>query len=275
MPAVGGVARRATKINEARAANQFVLVLDAGDSLTGDQLPAKSTQGRTSVEIMNRLGYDALALGAQDLALGLEALRQRTDEARFALLSANATAAETGDRIGQPFVLRTIGTHHVAIIGLSDGFGEAFNKLRLHAVSLSNRSRTAAAAAGITITDPQEAAAAAVAEVAGQADIIILLSHAGLAVDQAIAAAVPGIDVIVSGGPGGRPEPARDPTTGALIVHADEAQPGHAGRVLGVQTLDFDASGRLQNAQIEYIQLGPEIADDAKMAAWLLGTMNK
>lgn len=253
MPAVGGVARRATKINEARAANQFVLLLDAGDSLTGDQLPAKSTQGRTSVEIMNRLGYDALALGPQDLSLGLEALRQRTDEARFALLSANATVTETGVRLAPPFVLRTIGTHHVAIIGLSG----------------------AATAAGITVTNPQEAAAAAVAEAAGQADIIILLSHAGLAADLAIASAVPGIDVIVSGGPGGRPEPARDPTTGTLIVHADEAQPGHAGRVLGMQTLDFDAGGQLQNAQIEYIQLGPEIADDAEVAAWLLGAMNK
>jgi 5'-nucleotidase len=259
MPAVGGVARRATKINEARAANQFVLLLDAGDSLTGDQLPAKSTQGRTSVEIMNRLGYDALTLGPQDLLLGLEALRQRTDEARFALLSANALATETGAHIAQPFVLRSVGTHHVALIGLSGDFGEL--------------SRTAAG--GITVTDPQAAAAAAVVEAAGQADIIILLSHAGLAVDQAIAAAVPGIDVIVSGGPGGRPEPARNPTTGTLIVHADEAQPGHAGRVLGMQTLDFDASGQLQNAQIEYIQLGPEIADDAEVAAWLLGAMDK
>ena len=54
-----------------------------------------------------------------------------------------------------------------------------------------------------------------------------------------------------------------------LIVHADEAQPGHAGRVLGLQILDFDAAGQLQQVQIEYIQLGPEIADDAKIAAWV------
>lgn len=253
MPAVGGVARRATKINEARAANEFVLLLDAGDSLMGDQLPALSTQGRSSVAIMNHLGYDALALGAQDLALGLETVRQRMSEAHFPFLSANAVVARTGAPLAQPFVVRTIGAQRVALIGLSD----------------------IVTATDILVNEPQAAARAAVAEVAGQADIIILLSHAGLAVDQAIAATVPGIDVIVSGGPGAPPDPARQPTTGVLIVHADEAHPGHAGRVLGQHVLDFDAAGQLQQEQIAYIQLGPEIADDAAAAAWANQQMSK
>ncbi|MFZ1629411.1 MAG: hypothetical protein WAV70_10810 [Anaerolineae bacterium] len=253
MPAVGGVARRAKKIIEARNHNEFVLLLDAGDSLTGDQAPATTTPGRTSVEIMNLLGYDALALGPQDLALGLDVLRKRMSEARFAVLSANAADAATGAAIAQPYVIRTIAGHRIAIIGLSD----------------------AAETQDIIVSDPVAAAQAAVAAVADRADIIILLSHAGLAEDQTIAETVPGIDVIVSGGPGVRPEPARHPTTGTLIVHADEAQPGHAGRVLGRQTLTFDATGQLQQVQIEYIQLGPEIADDAKIAAWVEGATAK
>ena len=72
MPAVGGVARRATTINQEKKKNPYTLVLDAGDSLVGDQDPALKTQGKSSVEAMNRLGYDAMALGPGDLALGLD-----------------------------------------------------------------------------------------------------------------------------------------------------------------------------------------------------------
>lgn len=247
MPAVGGVARRATKINETRNREPFVLLLDAGDSLTGDQDPARATQGKSSIELMNRLGYDAAALGSQDLALGVETLRQRQSEAQFALLSANAADARTGELIAQPYVVRILGGQRIAIIGLSDD----------------------AQIDGVTVRDPFDAVRQALDELAGRAGIVILLSHAGLEVDQVIAAEIPAIDIIVSGGIGVAAEPARHPDSGVLQLHADSPQPGHAGRVLGFQTLDFDASGQLRQETLQYITLGPEIPDDQEIAAWI------
>ena len=101
MPAVGGVARRATTINQEKKKNPYTLVLDAGDSLVGDQDPALKTQGKSSVEAMNRLGYDAMALGPADLALGLETLRARMAEAKFPMLSANAVVTGTEELGGE------------------------------------------------------------------------------------------------------------------------------------------------------------------------------
>ena len=180
MPAVGGVARRATTINQEKKKNPYTLVLDAGDSLVGDQDPALKTQGKSSVEAMNRLGYDAMALGPGDLALGLATLRARMAEAKFPMLSANAVVTGTADLVAKPYAVREFAGHRVAVVGLSGGNGTT----------------------EIGVRDPLAAAQKIVPEARKEADIVILLSHAGQMIDQQIADQVPGIAAIVSGGEG-------------------------------------------------------------------------
>jgi 5'-nucleotidase/UDP-sugar diphosphatase len=234
-------------IAQERERGGFLLVLDAGDSLVGDRDPALKTQGATSVAAMNMMGYDALALGQQDLALGLEVLRQRVAEAEFALLSANAVVSGTGELITTPYLLREFDGHKVAVIGLSGGSGTP----------------------EIAVLDPAETARALVAELARQADVIILLSHAGTPVDQQIAEALPKVDLIVSGGQLQLASPWRSEKTGALILHADQATPGHAGRKLGIARLTFDAGGRLVAQEWQGVDLTPEIPDDPALATWV------
>jgi len=241
------VARRATAIADAKARSETFLLLDAGDSLTGDMDPARKTQGKISVEVMNRLRYDAMALGPQDLALGLTVLRQRMAEADFAVLSANAVATESGQLIASPYLIREFAGYRIAIVGLSGGKGSP----------------------DITVQDPLASAQKAVAELRPQADIVILLSHAGQEIDRQIAASVPGIAIIISGGSGARPAPTQDQDTGTLILHADEPFPGHAGRLLGIGTFTFDQQGKLLSYEWRRLSLGPEIADDPDMAAWV------
>lgn len=246
---MGGVARRATKISQERANGGFVLLLDAGDSLVGDQDPARKTQGQSSVTLMNMLGYDAMALGPGDLALGPDVLRQRIAEAEFAVLSANAVLSASGEPVATPYVLREFDGYRVAIFGLSGGPGST----------------------EIAVRDPLETARAVVAQVAPQADVVILLSHAGTAIDQQIAGAVPGIDVVISGGK--LAAPWRSESTGTFVWHADEASKGHAGRRLGIARLTFDGAGQLIKQEWERLNLLPEIADDPAMARWVQGQM--
>jgi len=241
------VARRATKIAEERSTKENVLLLDAGDSLVGDQDPARTTQGRTSVDVMNRLGYDAMTLGPNDLALGLAVLRQRMAEAQFAVLSANAIEKATGELVAAPYVVAELAGYRVAIIGLSGG----------------------ESAAEIVVQDPLATAQAVVAEVKGQADVIILLSHAGPEMDLKIADTVPGIAAIVSGGPGAQATPIVSAVTGTPIYHVDAANPGHAGRRLGAATLVINPDGTLKSQTWQPWTLGPEIAADPIMAAWV------
>jgi 5'-nucleotidase/UDP-sugar diphosphatase len=241
------VARRATRITQEREEDEFLLVLDAGDSLVGDRDPAKKTGGQTSVAAMNLMGYDAMALGPQDLALGLDVLRQRIVEAEFAVLSANAVVSATGELLASPYLSRAFDGHKVAVVGLSGGGGTS----------------------EIAVLDPLETAQAVVAEVATQADVVILLSHAGTPTDQRIAEAVPGVDLIISGGKFELATPWRSEKTEALILHADQASPGHAGRTLGIARLAFDVEGRLVEQNWQRLNLSPEVADDPAMTTWV------
>jgi 2',3'-cyclic-nucleotide 2'-phosphodiesterase (5'-nucleotidase family) len=234
-------------INQERALGGPVLVLDAGDGLVGDRDPARRTQGETSVAALNLLGYDAMALGPKDLALGLDVLRRRIAEADFAVLSANAVVLTSGELLAIPYLVRLFDGHVVAIVGLSGGGGTA----------------------EITLLDPLETARAMVAEVATQADVIILLSHAGALVDQQISQLVPGIDLIISGGEMQIEIPWWSEGTGTLILHADVSSPGHAGRRMGIARLGFDDAGRLAAQSWEQLTLGPEVTDDPAISAWV------
>jgi 5'-nucleotidase/UDP-sugar diphosphatase len=241
------VARRATIINQEREQSAFLLVLDAGDSLTGDQPPAQSTLGRTSVIAMNLMGYDAMALGSQDMSLGLPALRQRIAEAEFTVLSANAVVSSTGALVAIPYLLRQFDGHTVAIVGLSGDSGTQ----------------------DIAVRDPLEASRETVARLSPQADVIILLSHAGSSIDRQIAEVVPGIDIIISGGTFVNDSPWRSEETGTLLLHADSASPGHAGRRIGIARLTFEQMGQLVDQSWQRLELVPEVASDARMLKWV------
>ncbi len=222
-------------------------MLDAGNSLVGDQDPARKTKGQSSVTLMNKLGYDAIALGPTDFTLGVAALQERIKEANFAVLSANAVVVASGETLAKPYVLRELGGHTIALAGLSGGQGTQ----------------------EIAVRDPLKTVQALVGELDGQADVIILLSHAGDQVDRQIAAAVAGIDLIVSGGGQILAKPWPSMETGTLIVRADEASAGHAGRALGIIQLSIDSSGKVVKHTWQRVSLAPEIADDPAMTTWV------
>lgn len=238
--------RRATIIKQARASAKNVLVLDAGNSLVGDRDPALRTQGQSSVQAMNLMGYNAMALGDMDLRLGLDALKKRQAEASFPLLSANAVTSDGEEPLFKPYTILEMEGHRVGIVGLSNGPDQG----------------------GIRLLSPLETARQVVERLQGEADIVVLLSHAGLSTDKEIASSVPGIDVIIGGGQETLGEVYRDPTNGTAIVHADVASAGHTGRQVGVGVLSFDSGGKLLEAGWSKVSLGPEVPDDPDMAAW-------
>jgi len=241
------VARRATKITDERKSGSPLLVLDAGNSLTGDRDPALQSAGASSVEAMNLLGYDAVALGPKDLALGTAALRQRIAEASFSFLSANAVDRSTGELLAKPYAVRDVGGYRVAIIGIS-GLGDTEQ---------------------ISVRDPLAAVRAAVADAEVESDVIVVLSNAGAEVNQRIADGVTGIAAIIGGGTGASAEPWVSSRTNTPVFHADEGSPGHAGRVLGVARLVVDRNDTLTDYTWKPLKLGPEVPDDAAVAMWL------
>jgi 2',3'-cyclic-nucleotide 2'-phosphodiesterase (5'-nucleotidase family) len=200
------------------------------------------------------LGYDAMALGEGDLArLGAGRIGELLLQAEFKMLSANVvlddTAVPTGANAGQvlPYAIRQIQGRAIALIGLT---------------GLSPPRQPA-------VLDPLLSVREAVEQASQEADVLILLSHAGITANLEIAGQVAEIDLIVSGGGKGyTPEPFLT-EGGPPIVHAEMASPIGAGRQVGVGTWWFDEQGRLVGYDWQLVRLTPEIRDDREIMIWM------
>jgi 2',3'-cyclic-nucleotide 2'-phosphodiesterase (5'-nucleotidase family) len=121
---------------------------------------------------------------------------------------------------------------------------------------------------GFEIRDPLQATIDAVAEIGDQAEILILLSHVGLETNRQIAAQVPALDLIISGGERQMTPMAEGGSGAPLIVHADVSVPGHAGRRIGMGTFTFDPDGGLQEHRWQPVALDAQFPDDPVLSAW-------
>lgn len=196
---------------------------------------------------MNMLGYDAMALGQGDLKkLGLSVLQQRIQEADFVVLSANAVSAKTHELLFEPYLIRDMANHRVAVIGLTGP----------------------ATTTNVSVLDPLETAQHMVNDLKNQADVIILLSHAGLKINNQIINAIPEIDLLISGGSKGVTPTPLFTADGRMTLQADTPSPGHAGRYIGTGRWTFDEFGSLVDHKWQQFALGPDIADDPQLLSW-------
>jgi 5'-nucleotidase/UDP-sugar diphosphatase len=234
-------------VKQERAASENVLLLDGGNTLFGNRSLVQKTQGRVIVEAMNLLGYDAMLLGDQDFLLGLNVLRQRMEEAEFPILSANAVMAGTDQLFATPYVIKEIGGHKAAIIGLTSG--------------------EAASAAGgaIVVRNPLEALQDAMDEVSKETDVVIVLSNLGTAMDMQMAGEVQGIDLIIGGGSRDVLDPPLWNEPSSTVV----AQAGYQGEWIGVASLEIDDQGTVVGHTGAVVPLTEEFADDSEMRDFL------
>ncbi|NQJ22106.1 LPXTG cell wall anchor domain-containing protein [Streptococcus suis] len=83
-----GDAKAAAIIEEERAKVENTIVVDAGDAFQG--LPiSNSTKGEDRANIMNQVGYDAMAVGNHEFDFGMEQAIKYKETLNFPLLSAN------------------------------------------------------------------------------------------------------------------------------------------------------------------------------------------
>ena len=84
---VVGDAKLATVIENERAKkDQTTVVVDAGDAFQG--LPiSNSTKGEARAEILNKMNYDAMAVGNHEFDFGLDEAKKYKQILKFPLLS--------------------------------------------------------------------------------------------------------------------------------------------------------------------------------------------
>jgi 2',3'-cyclic-nucleotide 2'-phosphodiesterase (5'-nucleotidase family) len=234
-------------IKATRAEFENVLLLDAGNALWSSRPLAKRSEARITVEAMNLMGYDALALGDLDLKLGVDILQQRMAEASFPFISGNLVVASTGELLAQPYVLVEIGGHTVGLIGLT---------WESAALAPTERGEQQ-----YELLKAEDVLPRYVADLAGQTDIIILLSNMGHEDDKRLSSLVPGIDLIVSS----RSrllltEGWKNDQTGTIIVEA-----GSLGTRIGRRHLRFDSNGVVVQHLDELLPLTSEFGGDAEI----------
>ena len=180
---VGGYARLATLVNQIRAQSgeSRVFLIHAGDVVSrGDDLTRRMS-GAANVAILNHLKFDVWTPGNGEFYGGVDNLRRLMEHADFPLLTSNVTLPESGECLGRPYVIEKAGPVKVAFFGLCTV-------------------RTFLPGSGdVNTGNPIETAKKLVPKLREQADLVVAVNHISLGSDKALAAAVPGIDLILGG----------------------------------------------------------------------------
>ena len=93
---VGGSAALAAYVAQERAAQPDcpLFVVSGGDIMQGTPI-SNLTDGRSTIEAMNGIGYDAVSIGNHEFDWGVDILVERVDDADFAMLGANIYLKDT------------------------------------------------------------------------------------------------------------------------------------------------------------------------------------
>lgn len=255
------MARRATVINQEKAKSPNVLVLDAGNALYGQPI-ALQTQGKAIVDAMNKLGYQAMALGDSDFRYGTTVLQERMKEATFPFLSANVVISSTGKLLAKPYTIVTVGGRKIGLIGLTNPEAAKSAQQPYRPIVQGTPTTAPAPEEALIVRDPIEAAKQAVAEVSKETNAIIVISHLGQAMDQQVINAVPGITAVISGKDRQAIEPLKAAATDAVT-----AESGYDGELLGILTLEIGSNGRVTKFSGQSTPLNPDVADDPTLKA--------
>ncbi|HMK50481.1 MAG TPA: 5'-nucleotidase C-terminal domain-containing protein [Thermodesulfovibrionales bacterium] len=176
---LGGIAFLAAKADKLRTEKPSLL-LAAGDMIQGNNW-ANLFQGRSVIEVMNAMKFDAMVVGNHEFDFGQEILKKRISEAGFAILGANVEGL-TGLR---PFIVKEVGEIRVGIIGVVT-----------EDAPVSTHPRNVG---GLIFHKPSDSIRKYMDELRKKSDIIVVLSHEGYVNDRDLAEQIHNIGVIVGG----------------------------------------------------------------------------
>ena len=200
-PAIGGLARLATAVNEIRVnksrEGEPVLLLDAGDFLGGGAFAWLALNGSApELTIMQEMGYDAVTIGNHEYDYGPDVLAQYILKAGYpeahqeTLVLASNTEAPSDHQLATQSLYR------------KTGIFELENGLRLGVFGIVGKDAILAMgdSGDVQFLDQHQTARQMVYELEEQgADVIVAISHSGADQDRELAKKVPGIDIIVGG----------------------------------------------------------------------------
>jgi len=260
---IGGIARRATLVRRLREElgkqGTTVWLVDAGDFSDGTPFSIEY-HGEADAAAMNAVGYDFGALGNHEFNNPLARLKNLISMFRYPVLCANVTETSTGRLLTRASEIRTLGGIKIGIFGLVT-----------HDTAMYPAARE-----GLTVSDEIKTSQEMVHMLRPNADIVIAISHSGELLDEKIAAAVQGIDVIVGGHSHTR-LPSGDfvwrsdqlkakEVNGTVIVQAHQWG-GELGRLDLLFEKDEQSTWHVERYRARLIPVTPDIPENSEVAS--------
>lgn len=190
---VGGMAKAASVIAAVRASEPNVLLLHAGDVFHGD-LFFNQYFGVPELQLMKQLGFDAMAVGNHEFDFGPDVLAGSLKEAYGAgtlpLLSANLELSANPALATwiRPSIIKKVGGVSIGIFGMTVP-DDVMNSPAPVVILGAGHPELLMQIAAQQVADLRTRGA----------EVVICLSHLGVLYDRALAANLPGIDIIVGG----------------------------------------------------------------------------
>jgi len=222
-PGIGGFEALSYYVNDQRRDIPDALLLDAGDLMTGSvicDIEYEGAKGGALIDMMNIIGYDGMVPGNHEFDISVTNFKALEKIADFPMICANMKK----DNIpvtDEPYHIYNVGGLKVGVIGIT------YHTMK-GMVSDPNLE-------GYESLEPESIVDSLVTAIDPVTDVIIVLSHMGLAYDRKLAEKIEGVDLIVGGH---THEALQEPESvnGVIIVQA-----GSNCRYLGRIDLTIDA----------------------------------
>ena len=188
-PMVGGFSELAFIVDSVRQAIPGVLLLDAGDVMTGNPITEyeyHGVKGGILLEMMNRIGYEAWCPGNHDFDVSQANLVGLTSIARFPTLCANLVNEN------DEFSVNNRSSVTIEKNGVRIGIIGLMSQSLYNLVNQNNLT-------GLKVLSPVTTAQKLIDELGPNVDLVVALTHQGIDEDSVLAANVNGLDVIIGG----------------------------------------------------------------------------
>ncbi|PIO83167.1 multifunctional 2',3'-cyclic-nucleotide 2'-phosphodiesterase/5'-nucleotidase/3'-nucleotidase [Loigolactobacillus backii] len=235
-----------------RAKGDTVYTVDIGDAMDRMHPLTEATNGQINTQLLNQIGYDAVTIGNNEgIGNSKRQLEQLYQKANFPVVLANLKDKKTQQqpKWAQPYLIKVTndGTR-VAFIGMTAPYISTYRP---------------------NGWDPeliQNAMPKILAALAGKYDVLVLLSHLGITMDQRIAAKYPEFDVIMGG------HTHHLLPTGLLIGKTMVAAAGRFGDHVGHVQLILNKEHQVQQSVASVVtttELPSEADDEAEISGYL------